>query len=436
MNPPAAGSVTRPQPTHDPYAPLRVPAFLLFLAGSMLATIASEMQTVAIGWELYERTNSPLALGLVGFVQILPVLGLTLLAGVLADRWPRIRILQATLLIQAVCSLSLAIASTGRFPVPFLYACLALNGIALAFAFPARGSIVPQLVPFQMLASAIAWRTSGWQSAACLGPALGGLLLATARIPAVVYACAAALALGVCLAWLRLQAAPQDELPRSAFNWRSLLAGAQFVANHKLILAALTLDLFAILLGGATALLPIFSRDILKVGPSGLGWLRAAPSLGALAMALLIAHRPPFQHAGRTLIAAVAGFGLATIAFGASRSFLLSLLLLATLGALDNISVVIRATLVQSLTPDSMRGRVAAINSVFVCMSNELGSLESGLAAWLLGPVPAVVLGGLGCLVVVLVVAIRWPELPRLGRIDQLQPLPLPARTQAAPSPP
>lgn len=394
---------------HDPYAALRHRDFLLFLVASMLATIGAEMQTVAVGWELYERTGSAMALGWVGLVQALPVLLLALPAGQVADRFRRRDVVMATQVMTTLCSLGLAYASYTKGPYELIYVFLFCSGVASAFSFPARWAFVPELVPSHEFHNAVTWRSSGWQTAAVIGPALGGLGIATWRSATPVYVVDAGFGLFVCLLMTVIAARPRPR-GQGTISLRSLLAGVGFVWRTKLILATITLDMFAVLLGGATTLLPIFAKDILQVGPTGLGWLRAAPSVGALTMAMIIAHRPPMSRAGPTLLAAVAGFGVATIVFGLSRSVWLSLLMLFLTGALDNISVVIRATLVQVLTPDEMRGRVSAVNSVFIGMSNELGGFESGLAARLFGPVVSVVAGGVGCILVVLGVGTAFPK--------------------------
>jgi MFS family permease len=371
------------------------------------------MQTVAVGWQLYERTGSALALGLVGLVQALPVLVLALPAGQVADRFRRKDVVMVTQLVIALASVGLAVASYLNSPVAVMYGFLFLAGVGGAFSFPARWAFVPELVPVETFHNAVTWRSSGWQSAAVIGPALGGLAIAAWRTATPVYSIDAGVGLAVAGLLMTIGARPK---PRGAdaLSLGSVLAGVRFVWRSELILAAITLDMFAVLLGGATMLLPIFAKDILHVGPDGLGWLRAAPSIGALTMAMLIAHRPPMRRAGPALLSAVAGFGVATIVFGLSRSFWLSLAMLFLTGALDNISVVIRATLVQVLTPDAMRGRVSAVNSVFIGMSNELGGFESGLVARLFGPIVSVVAGGVGCLLVVVAVAGRWPSLSRL----------------------
>jgi MFS family permease len=412
-------AVGLPCSTHDPYAVLRHRDFRFYLIAAMLGTIGNEMQAVAVGWELYDRTGSALDLGLVGLVQAAPVLLLVLPAGQLADRVSRRRIIVASQLMLLVASLGLAVVSAWRAPVGMVYGCLGLVGIANAFAMPARWAFVPQLVPLLQLPSAVTWRSSSWQVAAVTGPALGGIALAAFGRAAPVYLLDAAI--GGVVVGLLATIAPRPVMRSSdPVSLGSMLAGVRFVGKNDLLLAALTLDLFAVLLGGAVALLPVFARDILQVGPTGLGWLRAAPSVGALATAVFIAHRPPLRKAGRALLAAVAGFGVATVVFGVSRSFGLSLAMLVLSGGLDMVSVVVRSTLVQLLTPDAMRGRVSAVNAVFVGMSNELGAFESGLAARFLGPVAAVVAGGFGCLAVVAFVAFRWPRLGRLGSLAEL----------------
>ncbi len=398
---------------HDPYHAWRSRDFRLFLAASVLASIGHEMQSVAVGWELYERTGSELGLGFVGLVQAVPVFLFALPAGHTADIVPRRLIVIVTMAISAVASIGLALVSRYQAPVPWVYACLALNGTTRSFALPARWALLPHLVPVDAYTNAVTWRSSGWQLAAISGPALGGLTLALWQRPEFVYLIDAFLTLAsLSLLWPVRE--PVNERPAESLSFSSLLAGARFVFQTELILATITLDMFAVLLGGAVVLLPVFAKDILQVGPMGLGWLRAAPSLGALSMALWLAHRPPMRRAGRSLLLAVAGFGLATIVFGLSRDFWLSMAMLAITGALDNISVVVRGTLVQVLTPDGLRGRVSSINSVFIGTSNELGGFESGLAARLFGPVIAVVGGGVGTILVVLAAAWKWPAMRRL----------------------
>jgi MFS family permease len=375
--------------------------------------MGQQMLSVAIGWELYERTHSALALGLVGLVQVLPVIFLALLAGQVADQFDRRRIVLITQGVLALCSIGLALISYGQGLVLLIYLCLFIIGTARAFNNPARAALLPQLVPKKIFSNAVTWNSSGFQLAAMLGPALAGLLIAVQKSATWVYIFCALSAL-IFFGCLFLIKGRQAERSTEPVTFKSLAAGFSFVWQTKIILAALTLDLFAVLLGGATTLLPIFAKDILHVGPDGLGWLRAAPAIGAFMMALTITYLPTMSQAGKTLLWAVGGFGAATIGFGLSQSFWFSLFMLVLIGALDSISVVVRQTLVQLRTPDEMRGRVSAVNGMFISTSNELGGFESGLAASLFGPVLAVVGGGIGTIAVVLAVAIVWPEIRKL----------------------
>jgi MFS family permease len=415
--PGAGDSVAAAHERHDAYAALRVRDFRLFLGANFLATFGDQMLAVAIGWELYVRTHSALALGLVGLVQIIPVIALALPAGHVADRYDRQRIVLLTEVTIAACSLGLTVLSGRAGPVPLFYVCLLVFGLALAFNTPANSSLVPQVVPEAVFRNAASWSSSSWQLAAVIGPALGGALIALTGYATVVYIVNVAtcgVVIGLIAAIRSRRALPSAGEPMTL---RSLGAGIGFLRRTPVILAASTLDLFAVLFGGAVMLLPIYALDILHVGATGLGLLRAAPSVGAVLMALGQAHRPPYRHAGRALLLAVAGFGLATIVFGVSRSFPLSLAMLLLLGALDNVSVVIRSTLLLTRAPDEIRGRVYAVNGIFVGASNELGGFESGLAAAIFGPVLAVVLGGVGTLLVVGVVALIWPPIRALGKL-------------------
>jgi hypothetical protein len=406
---------------HDPYGALRHRDYRLLLSGSVLASAGAEIQAAAVAWELWVRTEDPAVLGYAGLAQFLPVLLLSLPAGQAADRYSRRALLQAAQAVIALTSLGLAALSVLEGPVTLVFTCLLLAGCGRAFSAPARWSLVPLVVPPHLLPNAVTWNSSGWQVANVAGPAAGGLVLASAGGPVSAYLLAAVCCL-TCVTLVGLIRPGAVARPAEPPSLASLVAGVRFVWRSDLLLAAITLDLFAVLLGGATALLPIFARDILEVGEVGYGCLRAAPAAGALLMALVLAHRPPLRRAGPALLAAVAGFGAATVAFGLSRDPVLSFAMLALTGALDNISVVIRGTLVQVLTPDAMRGRVAAVNLVFVSSSNELGAFESGVAAALLGPVPAVVAGGIGTMLVVVAAALRWPRLLRLGHLGDLVP--------------
>jgi MFS family permease len=410
---------TPPAPApRDPYAALRLPDFRRLTVGRMLTTLSTQMISVAIGWELYEKTGSALMLGAIGLVQVLPIMLLTLPAGHLADQRDRRQIVVTAQIALAFSSLGLALLSALQGPIVLIYGCLLLIGVARAFNDPAGAALLPMTVPPEHFTNAATWGSSTRQFAAVLGPALGGLIIALAQSATPVYALNVGICLITALLIARIRGRPAT-LSRERPTLTSLLAGVTFLWRSPLLLGAITLDLFAVLFGGATALLPIYAKDILQVGPDGLGWLRAAPSIGAVLMALLIAYLPPFRRAGLTLLMAVAGFGVATIVFGLSHSFILSLAMLFVLGALDNISVVIRSSLLLLRTPDEMRGRVSAVNSVFIGASNELGGFESGVAAALLGPVGAVVLGGIATIVVVLLVALFSPELRRLGALHK-----------------
>jgi MFS family permease len=408
---------THRKTNHDPYRALRFRDFRLLFIGTFIANIGEQMITIAVGWELYERTASALALGIVGLVQIIPILLLSLPAGQLADRLSRKRIVIAAQSVLALASVGLMILSFMHGSLILIYGCLLLIGTGTAFNSPANSTLIPQTVPEHLFANAAAWESGSWQLAAVLGPALGGFIIALFHGAALVYGLNAAAALIFITLLLPLRGRYTVALPAEATKTGSLLEGVRFLGRSQIILAAITLDLFAVLLGGASTLLPIYAKDILQVGPTGLGWLRAAPSIGAVCISLSIAHIPPFKRAGRTLLLAVAGFGLATFIFGISRSFWLSLFMLFLLGGLDNISVIIRSTLLLTRSPDAMRGRVAAINYIFVGASNELGGFESGLAAQLFGPVIAVSAGGIGTMLVVLFVALLWPQMRRLGRL-------------------
>lgn len=408
--------------TPDSYAAFRHPAVARFALGRFLAAMASTSVSVAVGWQLYEKTNSTWSLALVGLVEVIPVVGLALPAGVAADRFPRRRLAMASHLTLAACAAALMALSALDGPTWLYYPVLFLIGVGMAFRGPSVGAMLPQLVPSKDYANAAAWFSSTFELASISGPAAAGFLIAFAGGAQLAFAFALAAHLGFVLV---LWSIP----PRAAAltgkrqGVADLLAGLRFVFRTKVFLAAITLDLFAVLLGGAVALLPVYAKDVLHVGPVGLGWLRAAPALGALLTALLQTRLPPWKRPGRVLLFTVAGFGIATIVFGLSTVMWLSFVALFFSGVFDNVSVVIRSTLEQSLTPDSMRGRVSAIHYVFIGMSNELGSFESGATAALFGPMLSVVGGGVGTLLVVAFVALRFPQLSVLPPLHQLKPL-------------
>ncbi len=429
------------QNAHDPYAALRHRDYGLLLGSNVLAAAAAEMQFAAAEWELFERSGLPEYLGYGGLAQFLPVLLLGLPAGQAVDYFNRKFLLMAAHALMMLASVGLVLVSLLGWPVEMILVFMVLAGCSRALGMPARSSLLPLVVPVEVIGNAVTWTSSGWQVARVTGSALGGLIIAITKRPADVYE-ATAIGLVVCVVAVvfirpRLTARPAE--PRSLGN---LLAGIRFIWRQDLLLAAITLDLFAVLLGGATALLPIYAKEIVRVDalaaalgallPPDLmtrldvnavsfGLLRAAESIGAFVMAMVIAHRPPMQRPGRALLWSVAGFGAAIIGFGLSTNFFVSFLMLALTGALDNVSVVIRGTLMQMLTPDEMRGRVAAVNSIFISSTNQLGAFESGIAAALMGPVAAVVVGGCGTLLVVASAALYWPRLRRLEPLHTLK---------------
>ena len=411
------------------------------------------MLAVAVEWEIYARTHSATALGIVGLVIAIPVVGFSLPAGHLADRFSRRNIILFTQICSGFASLALALVSWRHLvipnvaplraanhcldaiariferhhpvyhfddaSVPLIYLLLFLAGISRSFGWAARASFFPNLVSRDVFSNAVTWNNSFFQIGSVVGPAIGGILVAHVGFPCV-YLIDAICAFAFFALVAPIQHRPRTAGPRAEANpWRSLVAGMRFVFSKHVILATITLDLFAVLLGGATALLPIFADQILHCGPVGLGWLRAAPAVGAFVVAFLIAYLPPMRHAGKTLLWCVAGFGIATICFGLSKTFWISLGMLFLAGAFDSVSVIIRGSIVQLVTPDEMRGRVSAVNNIFIGTSNEFGALESGLTAALFGPVLSVVGGGIGTILVVIAVATFWPETRRIGALDR-----------------
>jgi MFS family permease len=437
---------------HDPYAAFRFGGFSLFTAGNLLSITGRLMLAVAVEWELYARTHSATALGLVGLVIAMPVVALSLPAGHLADRFSRKHIILVSQVFSGITSVALAIVSWKHLAIPLIpplragnhgldaiatlferhhpvfhfddasipliYLLLFLGACARTFSWAARSSFFPTLVPRDAFANAVTWNNSVFQIGSVVGPAISGLLVAYVGF-AFVYLLDALCAFLFFLLVFPIRRSTQKREQTEESTWKSLIAGVRFVFRRKVILATITLDLFAVLLGGATALMPIFADQILHVGPVGLGWMRAAPAIGAFAMALFVAHLPPIRRAGQTLLWCVTGFGIATILFGLSKIFWLSLGLLFLVGAFDSVSVIIRGSIVQLVTPDEMRGRVSSVNNIFIGTSNEFGALESGLTAALFGPVISVAAGGIGTILVVLGVTWRWPETLRIGALDR-----------------
>jgi len=400
--------------------------YRLFAASWFLMVFGKMVETVAVQVYIYRRTGDALSLGIIGLVQALPVILLAIPGGQIADRCHRRRVMMATLAVSAAVSLGLAAAARRDLQVAWFYLLLGTGAVSQALGTPSRAALLPQIVERRVFTNAVAWNSTVFHIASMTGPAAGGFIVGleanTTTAFALVTACRV-LSLGA----IWRVGNPPAQGSNDAISWDSLLAGIRFVWQTKLILATITLDLFAVLLGGATYLLPIFAQDILGVGAQGLGLLRSAEAVGAVSMGILLAHLPPMRRAGRTLLWAVAGFGAATIGMGLSQWFPVSLAMMFLIGALDNVSVVVRHTLVQMLTPDEMRGRVSAVNSVFIVSSNDLGGLESGVTARLFGPVLSVVGGGLGAILVVLGVARIWPQILSIGSLADIRPAkPLP----------
>src|SRR5437660_8831909 len=437
---------------HDPYAAFRFGGFSLFTAGNLLSITGRQMLAIAVEWELYARTHSATALGLVGLVIAVPVVALSLPAGHLADRFIRKHIILVSQIFSAITSLALALVSWKHLAipqiaplragnhalaavaavferhhpifhfddasVPLIYLLLFIGASARTFSWAARAAFFPTLVSRDAFSNAVTWNNSVFQIGSVVGPAISGLLVAFVGFP-FVYLLDALCAFFFFLLVLPIRRSSQKREQTGGSTWKSLIAGVRFVFSRKVILATITLDLFAVLLGGATALMPIFADQILHVGPVGLGWMRAMPAIGAFGTALAVAHLPPMKQAGRTLLWCVSGFGIATVLFGLSKAFWLSLGLLFFVGAFDSVSVIIRGSIVQLITPDEMRGRVSSVNNIFIGTSNEFGALESGLTAALFGPLISVVAGGIGTILVVLGVAKWWPETLKIGRLDK-----------------
>jgi MFS family permease len=393
------------------------PDFTLYAVARFFIVAALEMQSVAIGWQIYDITKQPLDLGLVGLAQFLPGVAFFLAAGHSADRFDRRRLLIWCYVGFAVCSAMLLLFAVQgiRSPHP-IYVVAVLLGTVRCFNFPASRALLPQLVPEAHFSNAVAWNSSVFQAATILGPTFGGLVYALFHGPAAVYASAILVALGSVVAMIKIQAREKPR-PRTPINLKTVLAGFGYIWEQKVVLGSLSLDLFAVLLGGAVALLPVYAREILHTGPWGLGLLRSAPGVGAATMAILLAHRPLKGKVGPTMLWCVAAFGVFTIIFGLSHNLILSMIALFLVGASDMVSVVIRAILVQLGTPDEMRGRVNAVDMLFIGASNQLGEFESGVTAHWFGTVPAVIIGGVGTLVVIAIWAWRFPE---LRRADQM----------------
>lgn len=405
----------------DPYGALRQRDFRLLIVGRFISSLGGQMLFFAISWEMWLRTRDAFVLGLVGLVQVIPIILISLPAGHVADQFNRRRIVLLTQLVFTICSLSLAAVSTFQWPLVWVFVILFVFGLARAFNETASSTLLPESVPPHLFGNAATWSSSAWQTASIVGPALAGGVIAMVGQVTWIYIADAVAALAFVLLVTQMQGKPLP-LSKKTETWASLKEGMRFLRETKVLLAAITLDMFAVMFGGAVALMPVYATDVLNVGPEWLGVMRAAPSIGAITVTFLLAYLPPFRKTGVTLLWAVSGYGLATIVFGVSSNIWLSITMLGILGGLDNISVVIRSTMMLTQVPDEMRGRASAINAIFIGGSNELGQFESGVVASILGPVGAVVAGGIGTLLVVLGVAKVWPDLIKLGRLDLRDP--------------
>lgn len=406
---------------HDPFQAWREPTYRFYAMGWLISLLGTRIQNTAVAWDIYAQTGEAISLGFSGLVMALPAMLFALPAGYLGDRFNRIRLIMISLGGMTLTSAGLALASAQEAPIAMIYLLLFLDGTAVMLGRPARVALMPLLVPKASFPNAVTWTTGMMHLTSVAGPALGGLVININIHLAYWIAAGSSLLFIVLLNFLRLQSVATTS--RDSLNLDSLLSGIRFVMRNRIVLAMISLDLFAVLFGGAVYLLPIFAQDILQVGAQGFGWLRAAPAVGAVAMSALLLILPPMKRAGIALLVNVAVFGAATIVFGFSTSFWLSFAMLFLTGAFDNVSMVVRGTLQQLLTPNTMRSRVSAVSSVFVSASNELGGFESGLVAQYLGPVFSVVSGGIASMAVVGLVALIAPDLRRVRKMADVRPV-------------
>ncbi len=413
---------------HDPYAVLRLPEFRLYIAARLCITLAMQIQAVIVGWQVYDITKDVFSLGLIGLAEAIPSIIVSLYAGYVADTVPRKKIIVLVVGVLLLCSLALLYFTLDMSHVLVLYGVLPIyiiifiSGIARGFMGPAVFSFMPQLVADkQLYANAITWSSTTWQAASLVGPALGGLVYGFFNITAAYTLDAVLVLLSlICFAFIRARALPENINPQNMKE--SLRSGIRFVFGNQLILNAISLDMFAVLFGGAVALLPVFASDILLIGPQGLGFLRAAPAVGSVVMAIWMAYNPITVKAGKIMLWCVAGFGASLILFGLSTNFWFSMVLLVLSGAFDSISVIIRSTLLHTYTPEYMKGRVSSVNNIFIGSSNEIGAFRAGAMAKLLGAVPSVVLGGMITLGVVGITALKADKLRNLDLSPELEP--------------
>jgi len=407
----------------NPYAALQVRDFRLFILSRLFITLAVMIQAVVVGWQVYEITKDPLSLGLIGLAEAIPAIAVSLYAGHLADIVERKKIILVCVLTLALCSVSLFFFTlhAGTFLLQYgataIYAVIFVSGFARGFLSPANFSFMPQLVGRELYQNAITWNSTIWEGAALSGPMIGGLIYGFFGITAA-YCADVALTLAALFCYFLIPNRPLPAITEEQGIWEKIKTGIRFVFSNQIILGAITLDLFAVLFGGAVALLPIFADEILHVGKIGLGFLRSAPSVGAMLMAIYITHYPIKKYMGKILLGCVAGFGFCMIGFGLSTSFWLSMALLIVSGAFDCVSVIARSTMIHTLTPENMKGRVSAVNSIFIGSSNEIGAFESGVAAKLLGTVTSVVFGGAMTLAVVAATSWKAIKLRRLDKLD------------------
>ena len=420
--PETSASPSAPSSPPSAFAALRIQDFRWYIAGLLSFTIAVQIQGTVVGWQMYGLTHDKLALGLIGLAEALPFIGTSLFAGNVVDRHDRRTIALLALGVLVGCSvallaLPLLLPTAPRLVSAAIYSVIVVSGFARSFLTPARQALGAELVPRPLYRNAITWRSGTWQLASVAGPAVGGVLFALGGTTLSYTVVTVLVIAGAVAIWrVRHRRDVRRDQPHAVD--RSLSVGLRFVWSEPVLIGALSLDMFSVLFGGATALLPVFAADILHVGPQGLGILRAAPAMGAVLTSVSLAYLPSFRTAGRTLLQAVMLYGLCMIGFGLSKNFALSVAVLAVSGAADMVSVFIRSTLIQSMTPGHMLGRVSAVNSIFVGSSNEIGAFESGVSAKLLGTVPSVVLGGVATLVVVAATASRIPQLRRLRQLD------------------
>ncbi|MGE5350493.1 MAG: MFS transporter [Acidobacteriota bacterium] len=405
--------------SNDAYASLRLKDFRWFIVARFILTLAIQMQSVVVGWQVYALTHDALSLGMIGIAEVVPFLCVTLFAGHVADIVNRKKIIVYSGLVYFICAAALLFISTQMHPVLAsygampIYLIIFITGLARGFMSPAQFAFMAQLIPRELLGNASTWNSVSWQVAEVAGPAIGGLIYGFFGVGSAYTTVVFFSAIGW-IFFVLVKKKPMPERTRNENVWESLSSGLKFVFGHQMVLSALSLDMFAVFFGGAVSVLPIFADQVLHTGAKGLGFLRAAPALGAITMSIIQAHYPPFKKAGRNLLFAVFGFGLCIISFALSKNFYLSLFILLLSGMFDNVSVVVRATIIQLYTPDDMRGRVSAVNGIFIGSSNELGSFESGLAAKLLGLIPSVIFGGSMTLAVVASVRKLAPKLREL----------------------